>query len=356
MVKKILLLFLLAGLSLTACIGPLDELHEGVGGSARSYDPSDSVFTLARAKDDIVTYRKFIHNHPNSRHISAAINRLGEMLVEAGNKDALETYAKSFPQYQHKVATILDEIHLIERVNHHMNEDEALQKDSSKLKIRRGELFYAQHYFKAFLRMEEAQGMGAIYEVRVDKHVHPDFITVELMPGVSFAMEESFHAMTNIRYKLMVSQSAPLGKYKVEITFGSYRKEENQWKRKDGSGVVHEIEVLDNKITGPAELRCDFRAVSYFNEKAAEADQTLRRLRPPLIPDFGNHYMYAYNLAEYTVRVEKYRTFQGIATYHLQLATQSADPAISQAATEHLQQVNSKYPVAMEFIPYEVGY
>ncbi len=237
-----------------------------------------------------------------------------------------------------------------------MNEDEALQKDSSHLKIRRGEFFNAHYYFKAFLRLEDSQGMGAIYEIRIDKHKHPAFIQIALMPGVSFAMEESFHAMTNVRYKIMVAKSAPLGTYKIETTFGVYRKEDSGWQRKDASGVVHEIEVLDDKITGLEELRWDFRAASYFSEKSAEADQVLNRLRPPLTSEFGNHYMYAYNLAEYTVRVEKYRTFQAVATYHLRLASQSPDPDVSQLATQYLQQLSSRYPAAMEFIPYDITY
>ncbi len=319
--------------------------------SAKRYDPSDGPFKLAQVKDNINTYRKFVHNNPNSRHLPMAINRLGELLVLQGEKEPLETFVKTFPEYKHKVTAALDEIHLIEKVNQHMNEDPALAKDSSHLKIRRGEWFYAHHYFKAFVKLEDTQGLGAMYELRIDKHKHPDFIRIELMPGVSFAMEESFHALTNVRYKIVVAQSAPLGKYKVDVAFGAYRREEGRWKRRDGSGVVHEIEVINDDVTDIEELRVDFRAVSYFAEKMAEARQHLKHLRPPTTTEFSKHYMYAYDLAEYTVRVEKYQTFQAMVLYHLYIASQNSDPVFSRQANLYLQQLGPQ-PPGLEFVPY----
>ncbi len=345
-----LFLLLLAGLfSLAACA-------QGVGGGVsspgtRGYDPSDGPFRLAQTKDEISTYRKFIHNNPNSRHLPPAINRLGELLVEHGEKEPLETFVKTFPEYKHKVTDALDEIHLIEKVNQHMNEDPALEKNSRQLKIRRGEWFYARHYFKAFVKLEDVQGLEAMYELRIDKHKHPDFIKIELMSGVSFSMEESFHALTNIRYKIIVAQSAPLGKYKVELAFGTYRREDGRWKRRDGSGIVHEIEVLNDDVTDVEELRVDFRAVSYFAEKMADARQRLKHLRTPTTGEFSRHYMYAYDLAEYTVQAEKYWTFQMLARYHLYIASQNSDPALSQQANQYLQQLGPA-PPGLEFVPY----
>ncbi|MBI5789616.1 MAG: hypothetical protein HZA78_12260 [Candidatus Schekmanbacteria bacterium] len=342
-------LFYLTILSITvccaSCVVDVDEPKFN-----EPQDTSAGPFQLAQAKDDVISYRKFVHNFPNSRFLPQAVERLGELLVAEGNKESLEAYVKSFPDYQHKVSEALHEIQLIELVNQHMDEDERLPADRLNLKIRRGELFYAHHYFKGFVKLEDAIGMNAEYEVRVEKALMPEFIGVELLPGVSFAMEEKFHAMTNIRYRLLVAQSAPLGKYKAEVTFAVYRKEGNKWVRRDGSGVVHEVEVLDNYIGNQDELDVDFRAVTYFREKAAEAQQTLNRLKPPAKDEFSEHYMYAYNLAEYTVRMEKYRTFQAIAYYHLQKAGTSSDLTLNQKAVNYLQKLGMARP-EVEFVP-----
>lgn len=329
--------------------------YETLGANTNpDYDPSEGPFKIAMQKDDITTYRKFIHNHPNSTHISKAIERLGELLVGEGEKEALEAYVKTFPNYRHKVAEALEEIQLLEKVNEHMNEIELLTYDRSKIKIRRGEHFYSYHYYKAFVKLEDAMGMDADYEIRIDGHKHPDFIQVILMPGVSFAMEESFHALSNVRYKIVVSQSAPLGKYKLEIIFGTYRLENNEWVRRDGSNTTHEIEIVANEIIDPQEPQVDFRAIGYFAEKEAEAKQLLKRLRPPSKEDFGEHYMYAYNMAQYTVWAEKFHNFRAIAYYHLKKASQSSTPEISQKAKQYLNQLGSLIQ-KLEFIPYEIG-
>ncbi len=317
-------------------------------------DPSEGPFKLARAKDDIITYKKFIHNHPNSKYLPAAISRMGELLVIEGKKESLEAYVKTFPKYKHKVSSALNEITLIEKLNEQMNETDELKFNNTKLKIRRGELFYAHNYFKAFTKLEDAMGLDAEYDIRIDTIHAPDFIKVVLMPGVSFAMEESFHALSNARYKIMVAESAPLGKYRVEITFGAYRKEEGNWVWRDGSGIIHEIEVIDNAVTDPVDLLIAFRGVSYFAEKEAEAKQRRNLLRPPTnTTEFGKHYMYTYDLADLTVLAEKYRTYRGISRHHLEMASQSEDPAISQQARAYLQQLGPA-PNGVNFIPFTI--
>jgi hypothetical protein len=174
---------------------------------------------IAAKQNSIEGYQKFLRQNPQDPYAGEAKKNLASLLlkendreavedfarhfpkdrklVQASLEEAVEDFARHFPKDRKLVQASLDEFALIDRVRERMNDHEALQRDNSRLSIRRGEPYYAYLYSKNYVGYVDPDLGELEFFVRIERVIAPDCIKIVLLPE-TFALAERFHSMTNL--------------------------------------------------------------------------------------------------------------------------------------------------------------
>jgi len=210
-------------------------------------DPSLAPYYAARNTNTIDSYWNFVRRFPTSPYAAEAKKKIAALLLENPERDKLRNFIREFPDFAYLVKPALEKIETEDAIRGHLPVE---IRKNEEVVVRAGEVFYCHKYFKAFVGTLEYVGEKPEYdyEVRLTQVVAPKFIEVEFYPELCFAMEEKFHGLVNVFYKIGVAEDAPPGEYDVEVIVGLFRRfADGRVEQKDGTGFSHHIRVVKSE-------------------------------------------------------------------------------------------------------------
>jgi hypothetical protein len=324
----------------------------GCGSTTGSFTTASRGARIAAKQNSIEGYQKFLRQNPQDPYVDEAKKNLASLLLKENDREAVEDFARHFPKDRKLVQASLDEFALIDRVRERMNDHEALQRDNSRLSIRRGEPYYAYLYSKNYVGYVDPDLGELEFFVRIERVIAPDCIKIVLLPE-TFALAERFHSMTNIYYKIIVSSTCPLGEYPVKVLFGVYRTINGEdEKRMGGAAAKHVVTVANEGVFSLQDMQVLAKSVSYYIDKTSKTKDKISKLMNPGSSDFSALYLYRWELSHYKIEIEKYQLFQSIALHSLKNAQKSSDAVLNQQATETLSRLRDIPSDIPKFTPF----
>ncbi len=307
---------------------------------------------IAFQQRSIEGYQKFLRKNPNDPYAEEAKTKLAELLLEEDDRVALEDFVRNFPKDRQLVQERLDKFILIDEILERMNDHQALKKSGSHLTIRRGEPYYAYFYSKNYVGYVDWELGELDYFVKIERVISPKSIKVDVLPE-TFALAERFHALTNIYYKITVSSECPIGEYPIKVLLGTYRTINGEdEERMGGAAAKHVVLVVDKNIQSQRDIQIAEKSITYYENEIKKTETNLSKLVDPGESDFAAYYLYQWELSRYTIDIEKYEIFQGIALYDLKNAQKSADVQINQAVSNALDELGGAQSRIKEFVPF----